>query len=125
MAPGSSRPPSGAKQPVDLAISIWKERRQAVQTSHRAVGLQLDDMQGQLVGPGQRAPFHFVHLFAGRRLQHSVGDRQHIQIVVSYDHIFQFDAEGLEQMVSAAVTHRSYPMLLLSIRRRKTRMILR
>ena len=67
----------------------------------RSVGLQLQYMEDQLVGPRDLAPLELRHGLAGHRLHEPVAHRPDVQLLLVDDHVLDLDAIPVEEAQAA------------------------
>ena len=118
--PGTER----TQYPVDpLGIAV-EDIGEARQVRPGTVRLQLDDVQNQLVGPGQLVDLDLGGEGAGHREQDLVGDRPDRERRAIDDHVLQLDPDAFEE--AEIMSHSRVPVRLRplsSSRSRKYRMI--
>ena len=77
--------------------SDWNAEWRPSSDADRAVGLELDQMQGELVRPAERAPIDLHLVGAGHLFEELVGNRPHREALGVDDHVLDLDAEAFEQ----------------------------
>jgi hypothetical protein len=108
---------------VHLPDMFLEHGVQPVQRGRGPVGLQLDDVAGQLVGPRQRSHLDLGFGRAGGALEEEIGNRAHGKRLRIDDHVLQLDPDPLEECEARATHVGCRPRA--SSRSRKHRMISR
>ncbi len=88
---------------LHAADVLLEHGAQAVEVRARAASLHLDDVQGQLVGPGDVAEVDLALVSAGHGAQQDIRHGTHRQRLGIDDHVLDLDAEGLEQAQRGSV----------------------
>ncbi len=92
--PGPERLEEGIDA-ADAGVELGGKRGQR---AGRLGRLQLDDVGRQLVRPGDLADLDVGDDLAGDGLEHSIGDRPHVERPGVDDHVLQLDAERFKEV---------------------------
>ena len=105
-----------------VGLEVSGER--VVEGGDGTVGLELDDVQRQLVAPRDRALLDLAHDGPRLRAQHLVADRSHLEGLGVDEHVLQLDPMALEEPQRRAHVTAS-GLRRASSRRRKSAMMRR
>jgi hypothetical protein len=97
MAVGSRRIPIGASSEEILATLSWNRPGRGASAVAGTVGLELDDVQHQLVRPGDLPHLDLGDDLAGLRLEQPIGGGTHVERLGVDQHVLELDAEPREQ----------------------------
>lgn len=113
----------GFEQLVDVLDFCLEEAGQVVEFRGGAAGFELNHMEGEFIGPFDEAAGGDIRLdLAGFALDELVGDGLDMERPVMDDHVFQFDAEALEEGVGWGFHVERRPTMRASMRRWKDSM---
>jgi hypothetical protein len=114
----------GSEELVDVLDLGLEEVGEVIEFRGGAAGFELNDVEGEFIGPLDEATGGDIGLdLAGFALDELVGDGLDIERPFVDDHVFQFDAEALEEWVGWGVHVERRPTMRASMRRRKVSMI--
>ncbi len=95
---GRHEPHSLAAERVVREANVGGELgAQARQRAPRPVALELDDVQRELVVPGDGAVLEFVGVLAGDRLEQLVGGGRDVEALAVDDHVLDLQPKRVEE----------------------------